>query len=229
MELIGSGRHCDVFAVAPGRVLRRYRSGQDAGVEAAAMRHVRNHGYPVPEVFDADGPDMVMARVDGPSMLQVMARRPHRLPGLARVLADLHRRLHAIPAFDALERPFGDAGDVVLHMDLQPANVVMSVDGPVVLDWGWVAAGPGEADEAHTWLTMATSEVPASAVIRTLALVGRGVVVREFLRQCDRARLVQMMPAVAHDHLTRHALTDREREVIARFVKRVGGGRGPRR
>jgi aminoglycoside phosphotransferase (APT) family kinase protein len=220
-ELIGAGRHADVFAAGPGRVLRRYRTGQDATMEAAAMAHARAHDYPVPEVFDADGSDIVMERVEGPSMLDYVARRPAHLLSCGELLADLHHRLHAIPALDALERPFGESdSDVLLHLDLQPANIVMTKDGPVVLDWGFAAAGPPDAENAHTWLQLVTSEVPGSRLTRTAAAVGRTALVRALIRHFDRARLEALLPQVARYRLERRVLTDKERAAINAFVGR---------
>lgn len=158
-RLIDRGRHADVFELGDTRVLRRYRTGQQAAPEAAVMEHVRSYGYPAPEVHRVDGSEMELERVEGPGMLDLVARQPHRIGQFARLLADLHRRLHKIPAPEGLASPFG-RGDRVLHLDLQPANVVITARGPVVLDWGWAAAGPSEADGAHTWLQLTTSEVP---------------------------------------------------------------------
>jgi len=62
------------------------------------MAHARAHGYPVPRVYQWTSTDMVMDRLDGPSMLADLVRRPWRLVRHARTLAELHRRLHAIPA-----------------------------------------------------------------------------------------------------------------------------------
>jgi hypothetical protein len=47
-EPIASGREADIFALAAGRVLRRYRRVADVTGEAAVMTHVAAHGYPVP-------------------------------------------------------------------------------------------------------------------------------------------------------------------------------------
>ena len=75
-ELIGQGRDCDVFTAGPGRVVRRNRAGRSTETEALTMQHCAAHGYPVPEVFDADGPDIVMQRLDGPTMLQDLSSHP---------------------------------------------------------------------------------------------------------------------------------------------------------
>jgi len=76
-DLIARGRAADVYAEGAERVRRRYREpGQSAESEAELMRYLHGQGYPVPEVFDADGADLVMARVPGPTMLAELGRRP---------------------------------------------------------------------------------------------------------------------------------------------------------
>jgi len=184
------------------------------------MEHVRRHGYPAPEVFGVDGPSMELERIEGPGLLDLAARRPHRIGSFARLLAELHHRLHRIPAPNGLASPFGSGG-CVLHLDLQPGNVVMTRRGPVVLDWGWAAAGPPEADNAHTWLQLETSEVPASAPVRLVATLGRRMFVRQFLRHFDRATLIGELSEVAEYRLGVRELTERERQMIPRFVSRT--------
>jgi Phosphotransferase enzyme family len=218
--LLGRGRHADVFELGPKRVLRRYRTGQDATPEAAVMDHVRRHGYPAPEVYGVDGPSMELERIKGPDLLDLAAHRPHRIGSFAGLLADLHHRLHQIPAPTDLALPFG-RGDCVLHLDLQPANVVMTEWGPVVLDWGWAAGGPGEADNAHTWLQLATSEVPGSAPVQLVSRLGRRIFIRQFLRYFDSAVLLRALPEVAEYRLGVRELTERERRTIPEFVGRT--------
>ncbi len=88
-EPIATGRDADVYAIGEGRVLRRYRHLGPTDRERRVMAHARAHGYPVPRVYQWTSADMVMDRLDGPSML-----------------ADLHRRLHAIPAPAELPAPW---------------------------------------------------------------------------------------------------------------------------
>jgi len=184
------------------------------------MEHVRCHGYPAPEVFSVDGPSMELERIEGPGLLDLAAHQPHRIGSFARLLAELHHRLHRIPAPNGLTSPFGRGG-CVLHLDLQPGNVVMTRRGPVVLDWGWAAAGPPEADNAHTWLQLETSEVPGSVPVRLVATLGRGMFVREFLRHFDLATLTGELSEVAAYRLGVRELTERERQTIPRFVSRT--------
>jgi aminoglycoside phosphotransferase (APT) family kinase protein len=193
--LIGHGRSADVYDIGDGRVLRRYRSNSNktAELEAAVMAHVRAHGFPAPEVFDAAGPDLVMARVDGPTMLKDLGRRPQRVLAHARLLASLHDRLHRVPPPPGIRTPF-DGGEALLHLDLHPDNVILTADGPVVIDWPNVAVGPPEADVADTWIILATAPAEKSKLV---AKLGRGLYINAFLRACDRGGAERVMAAVA--------------------------------
>lgn len=156
--LIGRGRAADVYALDARRVLRRYRTPYSCAAEADLMRYLRQAGYPVPEVLAADGGDLVMERLDGPTMLADLVSRPWRVARYGRLLARLHDQLHQIPAPAQLRRPFG-SGDRVVHLDLQPPNVMLTAGGPVVIDWTNAAAGPAGADVAMAFLIMASSDV----------------------------------------------------------------------
>jgi hypothetical protein len=123
-----------------------------------------------------------MQRVEGRTMLAQLARKPWRMVAYATMLADLHRRLHTIRAPDTLEQPFG-AGAQLLHLDLQPENIILTAhQGPIVLDWEWAAAGPAPADVAHTWLELATSEIPGAPWRRAVGGLIRAGFLRAFLR-----------------------------------------------
>jgi aminoglycoside phosphotransferase (APT) family kinase protein len=180
---VGVGRSADVCDLGHGRVLRRYHDrARSARREAEIMTWARSHGVPVPEVFDADGPEIVMERVDGPTMLAELARRPWRLLRHAAVLARLHEQVHAVPGLDWLRTPLGEGGSL-LHMDLHPANVLMSARGPVLIDWEGAARGPAEADLALCWVVVAMSEVPGSAWQRAVGRAGQRLFADTVLRR----------------------------------------------
>jgi aminoglycoside phosphotransferase (APT) family kinase protein len=179
--LIGSGRSADVYAIGSDRVLRRYRRRQDVQDEAAMMRYLDEAGFPVPKVYDADGPDLVMERLDGRDMLTDLSRRPWLAPRHARLLADMHNRLHQVPAPPGFPEPLGP-GKTVMHLDLHPGNVMLTSRGPVVIDWSNRAVGPPGADVAMAYLIMACSEVDDLPVlIRPLVSSIRATIVRHFL------------------------------------------------
>jgi aminoglycoside phosphotransferase (APT) family kinase protein len=219
--LVGTGRAADVYDVGGGRVLRRTRSGNDVSFEAEVMRWARSAGYPVPEVFDADGPDLVMERIDGPTLVDQAGRRPWTIPAIGRTLADLHRRLHDIDAPPAVTRRLGD-GTTLLHMDLHPLNVLAGPDGPVVIDWSNASVGDPSYDVAYVWLVIATADVPASGIDRLLQAAGRRTLLRSFLGGVDRAgaarRLGELRPAgrVDEDHFSAAELA-RMDDLVRRF------------
>jgi aminoglycoside phosphotransferase (APT) family kinase protein len=192
-KLVGAGRNADVYDVGNGRVLRRYRDGREPGqvaTEAYVMAHARAHGAPTPEVFDVSGPDIVMERAVGPTMLDAIARRPWTVRAQARLLAELHDLVHQVPVSGVpgldLPAPFGTAGpqdgDVLLHRDLHPQNVILAEGGPVIIDWEGAVRGPAVADVGMTWVIIGFSDIPGP---RWRAVAARGVqaaLTRSFLR-----------------------------------------------
>lgn len=162
------------------------------------MEFVRGHGYPAPEVFDVsdDGLDLVMERVDGPTMVEMGASKPWRLSRLGAQLADLHQSLHGIVAPEWLHPARIGGGHQVVHMDLHPLNVLMSRNGPIVIDWTNTAAGDPSVDVVATWILVASGEVPSGRVMRLLARFGRRVLLRSFLAPFDERDLRSVLADV---------------------------------
>ena len=154
------------------------------------MEYARANGYPVPAVEEIsdDGTDLVMERLTGPSMVVAISRRPWTLLHHASVLADLHRRLHDIPAPHWLPpAPCGE-GDRLLHLDLHPLNVMLAARGPVVIDWPNAARGEGPIDVALTWVLLASGGIPFGRVKAAALGRGRAILVNRFLRDFDLAK-----------------------------------------
>ncbi len=215
--LIGAGRAADVYALDERRVLRRYRNGESSEREAAVMAYLAEAGFPVPRVYDASGPDLVLERLGGRDMLADLSARPWLARRHARTLAGLHDRLHAITAPPSLPAPFGPGGRV-LHLDLHPGNVMLTPSGPVVIDWSNVAAGPAAADVAMAWLIIATSEVDAPPLLLRPAISSvRAVLLRRFralVRDDPRPELARVARARMADRNVRPAEA-RRLQVIA--------------
>jgi len=220
--LLASGRSADVFERGDGLVLRRYRSPRDTEGEAAIMRYAEAHGFPVPRVHEASATDIVMERIEGPTMLDDLARRPWRVAAHAALLASLHHRLHAIAAPAWLPSPLG-AGDVLVHLDLHPQNVLLAARGPVVIDWPNAIRGAGEDDVAQTWVILATAAVPGSRAYRLVGRLFRGFFLRAFLGHFDRAAVARQLPVVAARWLRDRNVEPAEREATARLLRREGG------
>jgi aminoglycoside phosphotransferase (APT) family kinase protein len=218
---MASGRDADIYAAGPGRVRRRNRHGTSQEGEARVMTYVLERGYPVPQVHELsdDGTELVMQRVDGPTMLDDLGDHPWRIYSHAHTLADLHTRLGHIPAPDWL-RSGPVAGDRVVHLDLHPNNVVLTVDGPVVIDWTNAAAGTAGSDVATTWVVSACAEIPGPRWKATLLGAFRKQLVSSFLRRAGRDAATRDLAAVAEWKCRDQNMLPDEVAAIRRLVAR---------
>ena len=211
MRLIASGRDADVFDLGDGRVLRRHKDGRPATKQADLLRYVAGFGYPVPALYGVDGPDLILEKVDGPEMMHAL--RPSNLVRNARILADLHERLHRIPPLAGLDTLFGEPQSL-LHLDLHPRNVLMSSRGPVVIDWANAANGPAQADVALMYVIGVTSRVEGTTEFRDRFLAAfRGAAADE--------SFARVLPAVAEWRKRDPNVTPDERAAIDRLLARV--------
>lgn len=153
-QMLGSGRSADVYELDELWVLRRYRDGLDATRELPVMSYLSASGYPVPRLGPqppSAGPgDLVLQRLTGPTMLESLLSGAMDGTEASAVLARLLAELHTIPA-----RLSPDPEDRILHLDLHPDNVMLTADGPVVIDWSNTEEGPPALDRAMSALILA--------------------------------------------------------------------------
>ncbi|MFC9506704.1 phosphotransferase [Streptomyces sp. NPDC057002] len=167
-RLLGSGRRADVYEIDETWVLRREREGGgDAAAEGAVMEHVRAHGYPVPRVRPAGSrTDLVMERLSGPTMLQACLAGTLEVAEAGSILAGLLRDLHTVPALHST-----DPAARVLHLDLHPENVMLTPEGPRVIDWSNTEEGDPGLDWAASAVILAQAAVfddPLATAARTM-------------------------------------------------------------
>lgn len=181
------GNTAEIRALDDGRVCKLYHDAdatESARYEARATRSANEVGLPVPAVdgvVTIDGrPGVVLERLEGRTLLADLESRPWTLTTSARILADLHARVHRsrtpdLPALrprlrERIERAPGVPAavreralavldslpddDRLLHGDFHPGNVLLGERGPIVIDWLDASAGPPGADVARTVLLL---------------------------------------------------------------------------
>jgi len=222
-KLVGQGREAEIFEWGDGAVLRLMRDpagGERAAQQVEAMRAALAAGAQVPavrELVEVDGrPGIVMDRVDGPALMEVLARSPWRLFSVARTLGELHAKVNSIEApsdlttqREALRIRIGWAddalppglrawaleildglpdGDRLCHGDYHVSNVLAGATGPMVIDWTIVTRGHPTGDFARSFLLTSMGEVPPGTprVIRVLRRAGQGFFNQAYVRAYRR-------------------------------------------
>ncbi len=189
--------------------------------EGRTMAYLHQLGYPVPAIDEVseDGLDLVMERVDGPSMVQAIGSAPWRVRRYGHILADLHTHLHNVPPPDFLASTPGLTGNSVVHLDLHPLNVIIGKKGPVVIDWSNASLGDPDTDVGLAWVLMAAGEIPGGRVTSTMLGWGRSLLVDSFLTSFDRqqvaSKLRRIVAVKALDPHMSPKETDRMWSVVA--------------
>ncbi len=182
--------------------------------EYEIARAVQRTGLAVPVVGDlieVDGrPGILFERIEGPSLGDGLKTRPWTIPASARRLAELHAAMHQV-ASDELpslherlrlkihgaqslsEQAKSTAlralaalpeGDRVCHGDFHPFNVLLSVRGPIIIDWTDAARGNPLGDVARTLLLLnfgtGSAIGPARLVIRLMLALYRAAYLRRY-------------------------------------------------
>ena len=210
-ELIGTGRASEVRALGESQVVRIATGDDDQRHEADAMELVRAAGYPAPEVIDRPSDrEVVMERLEGPTMLDDLTSRPWKLVGHAATLAQLHRRLGDIeaPADWVQVSP----GSSVVHLDLQPDNVKMTPKGPVVIDWSNAARGNPGFDAAYTYVILRTAVAVTNPSAKVVIAGFRRQFARAFMRSFGAEEIMSHLRAAAELRMLDRHLTAAERE-----------------
>ena len=174
---IAVGRTAEIIPFEDGKVLKLFfptipQPWIDKEVDTG--RFIQDRQLPVPKVFQRlklnDREGIVYERIEGPSLLSVLARKPWTVQRCARLLARLHARVHdvtappdletqkewargGIPETNKLSKDLQERvlllldsmpeGNQLCHGDFHPGNIIVTHRGPVIIDWMTASKGVG--------------------------------------------------------------------------------------
>ena len=171
-EKTGEGAFSEAYAWAPGQVVKLFKAGVSHLLgrhEVRMIRAVRAAGVPVPEVFGEVTLDgrfgIVLQRLDGPTLLQLTRTGAVTFDQAGAIVAALAMSIHKTPPppevlsmREYMEDQLGHddgklipkhiateslpPGDGLCHTDLSPGNVIMTAEGPKLVDWAGAKRGP---------------------------------------------------------------------------------------
>lgn len=182
-EKIGEGAFADVYAWAPGQVVKLFKEGVPRRIgwwEARMTRAAFAAGAPAPEVFDEvtlegrfgivlqhfDGPTLkhlaqtgAVTRAEAGAILATLALTVHKTPPPPEVFR-LREYMEGSLRFAGAAVPEHIAtgilglidrlspGDGLCHRDLHSSNVIMTANGPRLIDWTGAVRAPAALDLA---------------------------------------------------------------------------------
>lgn len=188
-EKIGEGATADIHVWAPGQVVKLFKPGVSPRFSRREAQMTRaGFAAGAPEVLDEVTVEgrfgIVLQRLDGPTLLQLMQTGDVTSGQAGAVLAALYASVHKTPPapdvaslhdwIDGASQRSRDvlpehiaAGVITLierlppedglcHADLHPGNVIMTAAGPRIIDWGCALRAP-----ASSTLAAPTSPSPS--------------------------------------------------------------------
>jgi aminoglycoside phosphotransferase (APT) family kinase protein len=209
-EVIARGRDCEILDLGDGLVLRRALNGRSLAVEASVMAFAHSAGVPVPRVSSVTPEGaIVMTRVDGPTLADTIRSGERTAAAAARIVQDMHALVNALPAPEGLPDK-GLPGDRLLHLDLHVENILMTADGPVLLDWANARRGPAAADLAMSWLIMSSPALDETEEVHGFRLA----FLAELRSGIDVPAVAAVMPTVTEWRASDRALSPEESAAV---------------
>lgn len=183
--------------------------------------------FPTPKVIGRKKIDgrlgIIYERVDGPTMLSMLSTKPWRLFSLARQFAELHSQMHEEKVsglrsvHSSLRKSIEEVehlsstqksdirqllntlpdGTTLCHGDFHPDQVLLTAQGPMIVDWTDAHQGNPLADVAITSIALTIGQlVEASWAMRTLTTLARGFFYRIYL-----TRYLELNPTVTQQQI----------------------------
>lgn len=199
---IAVGRTAEIYPYESERVLKLFfptvpRTWIDKEVDTG--RYIQDTQLPVPKVYERvklkDREGIVYERIEGPSLLNELARKPWTVVQSARLLAKLHTQVHAVaaspnfepqrewargglPETNKLSRNLKErvlcllgsmpAGNQLCHGDFHPGNIIVTHRGPIIIDWMTASKGVACGDVARASIILEAAKAPEGTPMRWL-------------------------------------------------------------
>lgn len=256
---LARGRTADVYAWRAGQVIKLFYDWvPDSWIERETdiASALPASSLPVPQFIEATTSNgrrgIVFERINGPSMVDLLATKPWRSGSLARRMAELHAQIHAEDGrtLDSLRAQIGSIiehtealpeqlkrrvlqhldrlpdGTALCHFDFHPAQIILSPQRAIIIDWMAALKGDPAADVARTRVLLTFAQVPDVGIAIRLLI---GAIRRSFHRQylvrylalqpeVTMQRIDEWMVPVAAARLNENA--PGEREAILRYLGR---------
>jgi aminoglycoside phosphotransferase (APT) family kinase protein len=204
---------------------------------------------PTPKILESveiEGrPGIIYERVNGPSLLKLATTKPWRLIHFARLLAELHTEIHQhevpeLPAQRAalhrviqqLESLPPDLkskvlkllaglpdGKTLCHFDFHPDQVLLTTNGPVIIDWMTAQQGHPHSDVARTCVILKFGQGPPSSWVRHMIInIWRKTFYRTYIN-----RYLELHPGVSSENIVNWMIP----VAAGRLAEEIPGEREP--
>ena len=192
-RLIGQGRTAEVFEWNEGKILKLFRKDFPkiaAENEYKVSMELYKRGVPMPQVFDLleyeNRVGIIYERIKGPTMMNLISRKPWTISKQAKRLAELHKTIQKnvdfeLPSqkerlkesiastelliedmknkiFEVIEKLPSDS--ILCHGDFHPDNVLISEEKVMAIDWMTATRGNPLADIARTSVMFKFASLP---------------------------------------------------------------------
>ena len=161
---------------------------------------------------------IVYERIEGPSLLNELATKPWNVVRYGRLLAKLHAQIHEVQAPAELEtqREWATGGiptsgkiaadlksrilqllgalpdgNTLCHGDFHPGNVIITSNGPVIIDWMTVSKGVASGDVARTLTILKAAKAPEGTPMRWLLEWVRKLLLSTYLKTYFQLRPIE--------------------------------------
>ncbi len=201
-QLIAAGRTAEVYAYGDEKVLKLFYPTTPIlwiEKEADTGPYIQKMQLPVPKVYERlkinQREGIVYEKIEGPSLLNELVKKPWRVAQVARLLARLHAQVHAVPAPENIETQREWArggipetkklspdlqqrvlhlldsmpgGNQLCHGDFHPGNIIVTQRGPIIIDWMTASKGTACGDVARTSVILESAKAPPGTPMRWL-------------------------------------------------------------